>query len=61
MRGETNLKAELSDGTLVPMDFRSENLDLRKGQAKFKIPLYILDWISLDIILGKAGLRQSIP
>ncbi len=36
MRSETNLKAEVWDGTLVPMDLCSENLDLRIGQEKFK-------------------------
>ncbi len=38
LKGEkTNLKAETWDGTLVKMDFSSENLELFIGQAKFNI------------------------
>ncbi len=56
-----NLKAELLDGTLVPMDLCSENMDLCIGEAKFKILPYIVDWIAYDIILGESWLTSVNP
>ncbi len=58
---KTNLKAELWDGTLVPMEQCTDNLDLRIGQAQFKIRPYIVNWISYDIILGKRWLTDINP
>ena len=51
---KTNLHAELWDGTLVPMEQCSRNLEI---QLNHKTPItvrpYVVDWISYDMILGK--------
>ena len=57
----TNLKAELWDGTLVPMNLCTENLVLTIGPAQFTIRPYIVDWIGYDIILGKSWLTEVNP
>ena len=57
----TDLKAELWDGTLVPMSLCSENLIIIIGPAKFIIRPYIVDWIGHDVILGKSWLAEVNP
>ncbi len=60
-REKTNLTAQLWDGTLVPMDICSENLDLRIGKAISKIRPYIVDLIAHDIFFKQklVGLSKS--
>ena len=58
---QVDLKAELWDGTLVPMELCSVDLELRIGQANFQIRPYIVDWIAYDIILGKSWLSAVNP
>ena len=60
-REKTNLKAELWDGTLVPMSKCSGDLVLKIGPVEFKIRPYIVDWIGYDIILGKKWLTEVNP
>ena len=57
----TNLSAELSDRTLVPMERCCENLIIRMGEAIITVRPYVVDWISYDLILDKAKLSESNP
>ncbi len=49
------------DGTLVPMEQRTDYLDLRIGQAQFKIQPHIVNWISYDIFVAKRWLTDINP
>jgi len=58
---KTNLRAELWDGTLIPMGLCSENQNIRIGEATITVRPYVVDWISYDLILGKAWLSEANP
>ena len=58
---QTNLKAELWDGTLVPMTRCSNNLTIQMGEASITVRPYVVDWIAYDIILGKTWLSKANP
>ena len=60
-RDETDLKAELWDGTLVPMELSSEEVTVTINKAKVLIRPYIVDLISYDVILGKTWLYDYNP
>ncbi len=58
---KTDLRAELWDVTLVYMEQCTDNLDLRIGQAQFKIQPHIVNWISYDIFVAKRWLTDINP
>ena len=58
---QTNLKAELWDGTLVPMTRCSNTLTIQMGEASITVRPYVVDWIAYDIILGKTWLSKANP
>ena len=55
------LRAELWDGTLLPMERGSEVLNIKIGNAEIMIRPYIVDLTSYDIILGKSWLATHNP
>ncbi len=57
----TELNAELWDGTLVPMEMCSSNLQFKIGNATINVRPYVVDWIAWDIILGKSWLSEANP
>jgi len=61
LRDRTDLKAELWDGSLVPMDRCSDNLTVRIGEAKLVVRPYVVDMIAYDLILGKVWLSEVNP
>ena len=58
---ETNLKAELWDGILTPMEKSSKDLKARIKEATIIVRPYIVNWIAYDLILGKAWLWEANP
>jgi len=60
-RDRTDLKAELWDGTLVPMQRCSNNLSITIGEAKLVVRPYVVDMIAYDLILGKVWLSEVNP
>lgn len=60
-RKPSEVKAELWDGTLVPMDECLDVLNIQIGKAKFKTNPFIVDLIGYDVILGKTWLKQYNP
>ena len=58
---QTNPKAELWDGTLVPMTRCSNNLTIQVREASITVRRYVVDWIAYDIILGKTWPSKANP
>lgn len=52
-REKKYLNAELWYESLIPMNNFPENMDLCIGRAVFKTRIYIVDFITNDIISGK--------
>ena len=56
---QTNLNAELWDGTLEPIATCLKNLTIQMGEASITAPPYVVDWIAYGIVLGKTWLSKA--